>query len=204
MDTPTQKEELNALSPASEQWTAPAPQKPVELQTTELEEKMESSPVISEDAEAVVEPKDQSDSDRLMSFLKSSLKFSETIPSLRREKKDLAHNAARAVSHAFNEWLVISEGLQKKPKPKIVKKSEEQLILYWNAAALAIAQFDEEYARSCESIGEIFARVSKLSKVDLKKLSPRLEETCKRFETLLSPRLWVTGQTGRPVPESQD
>jgi hypothetical protein len=166
----------------------------------------ESSEAAKESAEAEEEPEDlekAKDSERLVAFLKAAPKLADAISSLRKEKKDLAHNAARALHHAFGEWSIISEGLQKKPKPKIVDHSEEQLVHYWKAAALAVAQFDEKSGKRCEATADLLANVSKLTKVELKTLTGRLDEACRKFDTLLSTRLWVTGQTGRPASPPQ-
>jgi hypothetical protein len=203
---PAAVEEVEVMAPP----VAPKPESPIKLVSTESDSpKTEPAETGNQPEHAALfettagDPKESKDSKLLTAFLKASLKLAENISSLRKEKKDLAHNAARMISHAFNEWAVVFEGLQKKPKPKIVEKSEEQLALYLKAAALSIAQFDEEHAKLCESAGETLLRASELSKVDLKKLSARLEEVCKRYETLLSPRLWITGQTGRPTPPPQ-
>lgn len=195
----------NAAAPV-----APKPAEPIRLvspdavapkvESPDATKPPESEPANESDAENTKESKD---SRLLTDFLKASLKFAENISSLRKEKTDLAHNAARAMFHAFDEWSVLFEGLQKKPKPKTVEKSEEQLVLYWKASALTIAQFDEKHAKLCESAGETLLLASRLSKVELRKLSGRLEEVRKRYETLLSPRLWITGQTGRPASPPQ-
>lgn len=200
-------EEVKEMAPP----VAPKPKSPIKLIPTESDSPTIEPTVAGNQPEHETsfeagpgDSKESKDGRLLTTFIKASLKLAENISSLRKEKTDLAHNAARMISHAFNEWAIMFEGLQKKPKPKVVEKSGEQLALYLKAAALTIAQFDEEHARLCESAGDALLRASELSKVELKKLSARLDEVCKRYETLLSPRLWITGQTGRPTPPPQE
>ena len=84
----------------------------------------------------------------LKQILDNLTSLAELIGSFRKDHRELADNALRAVSHALNETLIYYKTLDNGgPRNEEV---ENQLVKYWSAAAIPMRHIDANFAEICE------------------------------------------------------
>ena len=108
----------------------------------------------------------------------------DKIWSFRRERRELADSALRAISHALNEtYLYYSRYDRMGPNRDI----EEQLSRYWAAAAIPLRHIDPELAMICENKSEYWTNPEHFTDADIKKFGIGLGEVRRRYRTKLFP-----------------
>jgi hypothetical protein len=120
-----------------------------------------------------------------MKFVIDGLKGAfDRILAFRRERRELADNALRAVSHALNEtYLYYSRYERAGPN----KETEEQLSRYWAAAAIPLRHIDPEFAMICENKSEYWTNPEHFSSADIKNFGIGLSEVRQRYRSRLFP-----------------
>jgi hypothetical protein len=116
----------------------------------------------------------------------------DKIMAFRRDRRELADNALRSVSHALNEtYLYYARYDRSGPD----KDTEAQLSRYWAAAAIPLRHIDPEFAMICENKSEYWTNPEHFSDKDIKKFGIGLADVRQRYRTRLFPgRRLVSGK----------
>ena len=106
------------------------------------------------------------------------------ITAFRRERREMADNALRAVSHAINETYLYYSRYERSGPDKEV---EEQLSRYWSAAAIPLRHVDPELAMICENKSEYWTNPAHFTDADIKKFGINLDHVRRRYRAILFP-----------------
>lgn len=70
------------------------------------------------------------------------------VSAVRKDQRELADAALRAVSTALNETLIYQQNFQRSGQRNV--EIEQQLVRYWSAAAIPLRHIDPELSDICE------------------------------------------------------
>jgi len=100
-----------------------------------------------------------------------------------KEKRELADEALRSVSHALTETsLYVRKYLEKGSRDTNI---EEQLVRYWSAAAIPLRHFDRELAEICEYKSEYWINPEEWDPAKTKGISIDLDTVRKKYRAKL-------------------
>ena len=119
------------------------------------------------------------------------------ISALRKENRELADNALRAISHALNETYLYYRDIErgKERNPEV----EAQLSRYWSAAAIPIRHIDRGLAQTCERKSEYWLNPDTWDEAKVTETGIGLDDVRKKYRALLGPVSVSRPMSSRPV-----
>jgi len=107
------------------------------------------------------------------------------IQQLRKEQREVADSALRAVSIAINETYLYYRSLEKGRARS--DDTEAQLSRYWAAAAIPLRHIDAELAEVCEYKSEYWVSPETWEPSQIKELGIELEAVRDRYRQRIAP-----------------
>ncbi|MCC5846388.1 MAG: hypothetical protein JJU05_19230 [Verrucomicrobia bacterium] len=106
------------------------------------------------------------------------------LSDMRKERRDLADNALRAVSHALNETHLYYRDFGTIGSDS---ERERQLALLWSAAAIPVRHIDEGFALTCDQKAEYWTNPTNFSDDDIEKFGIELGKVKRKYRKILAP-----------------
>jgi hypothetical protein len=113
------------------------------------------------------------------------------ISEYRKQKREEADSALRAISYALNETYIY---YRRYPKSGRNRDTEEQLSRYWSAAAIPLRHIDESLALICENKSEYWLNPENYNDEDIRKYGIGLDSVRRRYRMRLAPGLRLSSK----------
>lgn len=107
----------------------------------------------------------------------------EPINSMRKDQRELADNALRAISHALEETFLYYRAIENGRERN--RDIEAQLSKYWSAAAIPIRHIDYQLAVTCDLKSEYWLNPDSWSEAEIVDNGIRLDDVRERYRSLL-------------------
>ena len=105
------------------------------------------------------------------------------LTTLRQEKRELADNALRSISHALNETYLYYRSIELGGVRN--RDTEAQLSRYWAAAAIPLRHIDLKLAEICEYKAEYWVNPDTWDNAKVKELGIGLDDVRKQYRAKL-------------------